>query len=72
MKKSDKKSSSGLWKKIFVTGSLILALLAAGFAGYLIGNEDSRDDFEDKSEEVGERLGEWGRDVSRSTKKLFD
>ena len=72
MKKSDKKSSSGLWKKIFVTGSLILALLAAGFAGYLIGNKDSRDDLEDKSEEVGERLGEWGRDVSRSTKKLFD
>ena len=74
-KKSEKKSSSGIIKKMFLVILALGCLLAAGVVGFIIGNEDSRDNIENAGEkvsEVGERLGEWGRDVSKSTKKLFD
>lgn len=75
MKKTEKKSPVKVWKMVWKIFFALLALGAAGFVGFLIGNEDARDEMEDAGEkvsEVGERLGEWGKDVGKSTKKLFD
>lgn len=74
-KSAQKKSSPKVWKKIFAAVLFLLLLFIAGVVGYFIGNEDSRDDLKEAGEkvsEVGGRLGEWGRDVGKSTKKLFD
>ena len=74
-KKPEKKTGTKIWKKMFWIFLFILSLLAAGTVGYFIGNEDTRDDIEEAGEKVtrvGDKLGEWGREVGRSTKKLFD
>jgi hypothetical protein len=75
MRKTEKKNLSRIWKKMLWIFLFILSLFAAGTVGYFIGNEDTRDDIEEAGEKVtkvGDRLGEWGREVGQSTKKLFD
>ena len=74
-RKTEKKNFSKFWKKMLWIFLFILSLFAAGTVGYFIGNEDTRDDIEEAGEKVtkvGDRLGEWGREVGQSTKKLFD
>lgn len=52
---------------------LIIGILL-GIGGYWLyeEHEDSVEDFGEKTEDVGKRLNTWGKDVSKSTKKLFD
>ncbi|MBO5644157.1 MAG: hypothetical protein J6S24_03365 [Lentisphaeria bacterium] len=62
-------------KKVIIAVSITAAVLIAGFVGFLIYQHQNKSEFEkaaDKTAEFGEKLGDWGKDVGKSTKKLFD
>ena len=74
-KKKEKKSSSAPKKKNWLLlGFVLLIGILLGIGGYWLyeENRDEVDELGDKTEEVGDRLSTWGKDVSKSTKKLFD
>ena len=61
--------------------NIIIAIVAAviivgiGAGSYLIYKEQNKSAFEkagDKTAEFGEKVGDWGKDVGKSTKKLFN
>ena len=67
MKKEHKNAIIG------IIAALIIVIL--GVAGYMIYKEQNKSAIEkagDKTAEFGEKVGDWGKDVGKSTKKLFN
>ena len=73
-KKNEKKSASGKKKNWLLFAVILVIGILLGIGGYWLyeENRDEVDELEDKTEEVGDRLSTWGKDVTKSTKKLFD
>ena len=62
-------------KNIIIGLIAALVIIVLGVAGYLIYQEQNKSGLEkagDKTAEFGEKIGDWGKDVGKSTKKLFN
>ena len=62
-------------KNILIAVIATLIIIGLGVAGYLIYKEQNKSGLEkagDKTAEFGEKIGDWGKDVGKSTKKLFN
>lgn len=62
-------------KNIIIAVIATLIIIGLGVAGYLIYKEQNKSGLEkagDKTAEFGEKIGDWGKDVGKSTKKLFN
>ena len=62
-------------KNIIIAVTATLIIIGLGVAGYLIYKEQNKSGLEkagDKTAEFGEKIGDWGKDVGKSTKKLFN
>lgn len=62
-------------KNIIIGLIAALVIIVLGVAGYLIYQEQNKSALEkagDKTAEFGEKAGDWGRDIGKSTKKLFN
>ena len=75
MTASKKKSSGGVVKKLnwFILGIVFVLGILIGIGGFWLykENEDEVEEIGEKTEKVGDRLSTWGKDVGKSTKKLF-
>jgi uncharacterized membrane-anchored protein YhcB (DUF1043 family) len=60
-------------KNWIILGIVLVIGILLGIGGVWLyeENKDEVEEIEDKTEEVGDRLSTWGKDVSKSTKKLF-
>ena len=73
--KTKTKSSCNCKKKIVLAVIITSVVLTAGFVAFLIYQHEHKSEFDkaaDKTAEFGEKLSDWGKDVGKSTKKLFD
>lgn len=62
-------------KNIIIAVVATLVIVGIGVAGYLVYQEQNKSGLEkagDKTAEFGEKIGDWGKDVGKSTKKLFN
>lgn len=62
-------------KNIIIAVVATLVIIGIGVAGYLVYQEQNKSGLEkagDKTAEFGEKIGDWGKDVGKSTKKLFN
>lgn len=62
-------------KNIIIAVIATLVIVGIGVAGYLVYQEQNKSGLEkagDKTAEFGEKIGDWGKDVGKSTKKLFN
>ena len=62
-------------KNIIIAVVATLVIIGIGVAGYLVYQEQNKSGIEkagDKTAEFGEKIGDWGKDVGKSTKKLFN
>ena len=62
-------------KNIIIAVVATLVIIGIGVAGYLVYQEQNtsgREKAGDKTAEFGEKIGDWGKDVGKSTKKLFN
>ena len=75
MTASKKKGGGGVVKKLnwFIIGIALVIGILLGIGGVWL-YEETKDEVEEigeKTGEVGDRITSWGKDVGKSTKKLF-